>query len=82
MAEIIVDNKLAERLKAIAARENRAVDDVLTDLLRLYDHQTNTASSSPLDAMQGVFDDDVTDLSTTVRETMTDFYRQKHDRPS
>jgi hypothetical protein len=82
MAEIIIDNKLAERLKAIADDEKRAVDDVLTDLLQLYEHQTKNAQIDPLDAMQGAFDDDVNDLSTSVRETMTDYYRQKYDRPS
>ena len=33
------------------------------------------------DAIIGIFDDDITDLSTTVRETMNTYYAGKYDRP-
>ncbi|MBZ0299785.1 MAG: hypothetical protein K8J31_08600 [Anaerolineae bacterium] len=35
----------------------------------------------PLEAIMGVFDDDVTDMSTSVRQTMAEIWRQKNERP-
>ena len=79
MAELIIHEKLAERLQAIARRENRPVEDVLASLLDLYSAlpAPPPSDTDPFMAMEGMFDDDVTDLSETVRGTMTDYYRQK-----
>ena len=33
--------------------------------------------ASALDALMGMFDDDVTDMSTTVKETMREYYKNK-----
>lgn len=35
----------------------------------------------PLEAIMGIFDDDITDMSTTVRKTMHKYYQEKYDRP-
>jgi len=78
MTQIIIQDELAERLQAIARRENRPVEAVLESLLGHY--QDETALVDPLAAMDGMFDDDITDLSTTVRETMQSFYQARHDR--
>lgn len=76
MSQLVIEHDLAERLQAIARRENRPVEDVLASLLDLY-----TAQSDSLAAMDGMFDDDVADLSTTVRETMDTYYQKKYGRP-
>ncbi|MBN1563144.1 MAG: hypothetical protein JXA10_04850 [Anaerolineae bacterium] len=69
---LVLSKKMAEQLQAIAKREKRSVEDILDSMLKMYN-----AVSEPLAAMDGMFDDDITDLSTTVRETMREFYRQK-----
>lgn len=85
MTDLIIQDELAERLRVIAQRENRPVEEVLAELLELYAVQSQDLQKevrqSPADslaAMEGMFDDDVTDLSTTVRETMGDYYSKKH----
>lgn len=75
MSQLVIEHDLAEKLQAIAQRENRSVEDVLASLLEMY-----TAQSDALDAMAGAFDDPVTDLSTSIRETMDAYYRDKYDR--
>ena len=74
MSTLILPDDLAERLHALARRENRPVEDVLSALLDIY------TASDPLAAMDGMFDDAITDLSTTVRETMHRYYQDKHGR--
>ncbi len=75
MATLVIPDELAERLQHTAQHENRTVEAVLAAMLDLYTHQT-----SAFLAMDGMFDDDVTDLSTSVRDTMRDFYEKKHGR--
>lgn len=75
MSQLVIEDELAERLRAIAQRENRAVEEVLASMVEHY-----TARTAAFSALEGAFDDDVTDLSTTVRDTMNDFYRRKHGR--
>lgn len=70
----IQDEALFERLKAVAEQENRSVESVLATLLEFY-----TVKAEALRAMDGMFDDDITDLSTTVRETMYRFYKEKEN---
>ncbi|MBN2304511.1 MAG: hypothetical protein JXQ72_08550 [Anaerolineae bacterium] len=78
MGALVISDDLAERLQALAQRENRSVDAVLSDLLDQYDR--TDPLTDPLDAMDGMFGDDVTDLSVTVRSTMEAFYRDKYGR--
>lgn len=75
MTQLIIEHTLAKRLLDLARRENRPVEEVLASMLETY-----TAQAEAFDAMKGAFDDDVSDLSTTVRETMDAFYRTKHGR--
>jgi hypothetical protein len=69
-----IPDDLVKRLQTIAQNENRPVDAVLSDLIDLY------TARDPLMMMDGMFDDDLTDLSTTVRETMETFYKNKYGR--
>jgi hypothetical protein len=75
MSQVVIENDLAERLQEIARRENRPIEEILTSLLDLYAAQTDA-----LVAMDGTFDDEVTDLSSTVRETMDSYYQKKYGR--
>ena len=66
MAIQIHNEQLIQRLQRLAARENRPIEDLLQALLDQY-----TSRLDALEAMDGMFDDDITDLSTSVRETMS-----------
>lgn len=79
---------LADQLQEIADREHRTIDDVLQDLLANYQPTPIEESIrlpdpdiDPFDAMCGMFDDPITDLSETVRETMEEFYRKRFASP-
>ena len=70
--------KLTERIEAIAKREGRTPDDLLASLLDTYEsHQVATSS---VDQFIGAFDDDVTDMSVTVRETLRKKFEKPDDR--
>lgn len=83
MVELVIQKELAERLQAIAQRENRPLEAVLQSLLELYESLPNHPKEliDPLDALVDSLDTDLTDLSTTVRETMTEYYRKKYGNP-
>ena len=76
MSKLIIEEHFAERLQDLAMREKRPVEEVLASLLDLY-----TARADSLAAMDGMFDDDVPDLSATVRETMASFYKREYGPP-
>ena len=82
MAALIIHEELAERLRAIAQRENRPIENVLSDLLDMYADRSSGEKddtlADPLNALIGMFDDDITDMSSTVRETMDAYYRRKY----
>jgi hypothetical protein len=86
MTTLIIEDEIAAKLTEIAADENRPVTAVLESLLELYSslpkHSQTTIDSMTADealaAMEGMIDDDITDLSTTVRKTMTAYYKKKY----
>ena len=80
MSDLDIQTDLMDRLRAIAERENRPLDDLVADLLALYDARQMSAVDT-LDAMDGMFEDDITDLSATVRDTMRAYYTHKHEHP-
>ncbi len=62
---------LTQRLQTIAEREGRSPEAILQELLDAYEQRpSGEAPKDPLENFIGAFDDDVTDLSTTVRETL------------
>ncbi|MBA3873576.1 MAG: hypothetical protein H0X30_30965 [Anaerolineae bacterium] len=73
MTSLIIEDELAAQLTEIAADENRPLADVLRSLLELYSALPKNSglltpsmtANEALAAMDGMFDDDVTDLSTT-----------------
>lgn len=68
----IEDPVLVRLLLQRAERENKSVEAVIRELL---EQQLNRAEMR--EALAGIFEDDVTDLSTTVRETMAEYYTGK-----
>jgi hypothetical protein len=85
MTILTIKDDLAAQLDKIAQTEQRSVEDVLRSALDLYaslpqDMGTKVpmTSNEVLESMDGMFDDDITDLSTTVRETMSAYYKKKY----
>lgn len=67
MATLTIDDLVLVRLLLQRAEhENKSVEAVIRELL---EQQLNRAETR--EALAGIFDDDVTDRSTMVRETMT-----------
>ncbi|MBZ0288523.1 MAG: hypothetical protein K8I30_12980 [Anaerolineae bacterium] len=88
MAIIHISEKVARAIEEVAKRENRPVDDVAGDVLE--EHFLPQTSDAPekkeegvsaLDALMGLFDDDITDMSSNVKEHLREYYRNKNDRP-
>lgn len=63
------DEQLVQRLQALAAQEERPLDDILQGMLEQY-----MSRKQAFETMEGMFDDDISDLSTSVRETITSYY--------
>jgi len=68
-------DELARRLEDIAQQEHRSVAEVLAALLKKYPAPVMENTGKVDDPIVGIFDDDVTDMSTTVRETMDAYWR-------
>ncbi len=89
MKELVIADDLAEQLEAIAERENSSVERLLCSLVEFYmTHHTQPTEATErptreeaLEAFIGMFDDNITDMSTTVRETMEAYYRNKYASP-
>ena len=77
MATLIIDEELAQKLQRLAEREQRPVEEVLRTMVDRYEPKPTPEQNAALEALIGMFDDDVTDLSTTVRETMRDYFKNK-----
>lgn len=80
---IVLPDELAKKLEQIAETENRPLEAVVASMIDQYapeqiDHDAVKAS---LDAIVGIFDDDVSDMSTAVRETLHKYYQDKYGRP-
>ncbi len=67
MINLLIPNELAEEIINLAQREATSVTDVLTRMVRQYapSEPVPDAQVEALEAMIGMFDDDVTDMSTT-----------------
>ena len=82
MTDIPLPDDLAAQLEAIARRENRSLADLVALMVEQYKlttDQDNIDAQHPLDAFTGIYDDDITNMSTSVRETIQEHFR-KNDR--
>ena len=76
MANLTIDDALAQRLQEIATEEKRTVNDVLRSLLVAYDAQA--AKADPLKDFLDVFSGKDLDLSKSIKETSEIHYRKKY----
>jgi hypothetical protein len=93
MADLIIDDEeLAQQIRDIAEQEQRPVKAVLRSMISSYAVQPSSskeiddmldayharaAEVGPLEAMLGMFDDDITDLSSITKEDVWEAYRKK-----
>ncbi len=59
---------LTQRIQRIAEREGKSPEALVEQLLDAYENRTSPADA--IEAFIGAFDDDIPDLSTTVRQTL------------
>jgi len=70
---------LVRQIEQIAEQENRSPVDVLREWVERHQTPVTTVpEDDPLEKIAGIFDDDIDDLSVTVRETMNKFYEKRH----
>jgi len=74
-----IPDDLAHQIEQIAEEENRSPLDVLREWVERHQKPvTPEPDDDPLEKIAGIFDDDIADLSVTVRETMQKFYEKRH----
>lgn len=80
MINIALPDELAKRLEEIARREKRPVADLIASWIEQEETDTTIedAADDPITSIIGIYDDDITDLSTTVRETLQKYYQEKY----
>lgn len=77
MVNIVLPDHLAQQLEEIAQRENRPVAEVIENMMQHYTLIPSSDEKPPdWDSIIGIYDDDVTDMSTSVRETLQAYYRK------
>ncbi len=82
MVTITLPEELAQRIEEIAQQENRSIVDVVASMVEKYELQipSQEQSDQAFAAIFGIYDDDVTDMSTTVRETLQKYFQEKYGR--
>lgn len=68
----------SERLQLTDADLDAQFDFINADGVPVLKSDPEAGTPSPLAHLAGIFTDDVTDLSTTVEETMREFYQRKY----
>ncbi len=86
MADYIIPGQLAERLRAIAEQEQRSVEEVLSDMISQYEPRPDdspvvrpTSVADALAAMDGIFDANMTALSTYMKKAIEDYFKDQAD---
>ena len=84
MINISLPDDIAKRLEEVTKFENRPVDEIVASMVQQYTPQQHSQEESDVawDSILGIFDDDVTDLSMTVRETMHKYFHDKYGDPT
>jgi len=80
MINIMLPDEIARQIEAVAKLENRPIEEVVASMVRQYTPQpySQEGSDAAFEAIFGIFDDDVTDMSTTVRETLHKYFQDKY----
>lgn len=82
MTQITIEGDLADKLTLIAEARNQSVTELLQALLQGFEtiewtEEEQRQKDEELDRFVGMLDDDITDLSMTVRETLKRYYAKK-----
>lgn len=83
MVMINIPDDIAQELKAMAERKNRSIDEIAASYIRdgisseVIEEIESQDDVNPLDSILGILDYDVTDMSTTVKETMREYHKNK-----
>jgi len=78
-----LSDPLVKRVAELAEREGRTPEEMLQTLIDAYEHSHAVVQQherDPIEDFIGAFDDDVTDLSVTVRETLRRKFASDDDR--
>jgi hypothetical protein len=82
MINIPLPDEIAQRLEEIARQQNRSVADVLAAWLEEHQDEAEKPKGIPnWDLILGIGDENVTDMSTTVRETLQKYFQEKYGDP-
>src|SRR5438552_30602 len=81
MAELELSDELVAKIRELAQKEQRSLDDVVEDMVKQYhpnqqsEEPDETLHPDPLVGLIGLLDDEIeeTDLSSTVRETLKQY---------
>ena len=83
MVTLNIPESLATKLSVYADREGRSMEAMLEKLILEYDQtppeaRDLAAQSAAMEAISGLFDDDATDLSLIVKESVQNALRKKY----
>ena len=82
MVSIILPDHLAQQLEEIARNEKRPLAEVIEDMVQHYIPTSPSDEKAPdWESIIGIYDDDVTDMSTSVRETLQAYFQKKYANP-
>lgn len=74
MATLEIPEELLVKLRTIAERDNRSITDVLKSWIESHELPESLSDQTDVDdpfaTIAGIFDADITDMSTSVRETL------------
>jgi hypothetical protein len=74
MAAVNLPEHLVRRLEEIARQENRPLEDVIEAMMEQYHSSPSLNRDAGVDwnSILGIFDDEVSDMSTSVKETLAE----------
>jgi hypothetical protein len=80
MINIPLPDEIARQIEALAKLENRPVEAVIASMMQQYTPQPHSQeeADAAFQSIFGIYDDDITDMSTTVRETLQKHFQEKY----
>ena len=78
MINIMLPDEIARQIEEVAKFENRPVEEVVASMVQQYTPQPSSQeeSDAAFASLFGIYDD-VSDMSTTVRETLHKHFKEK-----
>lgn len=81
MAQIAIEGEIAERLQRVAQSQGKSIEQMLESLLNTIDYQPSAAeiaeAEAALNRLEGMFDGNITHMSTSVREMRRQRYQNE-----